>query len=224
MGYGSFWDGAVGFFAPLAPVFKGMASFDPLISIVILGVIAFVLIRGHSRYELVRMETEALIRRYMIFRGKRHSTLHKVRSPKGTKDTIRKSISRSWHTFKEYHTHKRETLAKNYRWMKKGFILGCILLVLNTAREVIAGLLVTVPPAGLFGGLLQSLPLYLIVIVGIALLRIQKEEVYSALSPQSDPTVRALFADFDQEDPLLAEEFEPLEEEGEDEPLIPRQG
>jgi hypothetical protein len=50
------------------------------------------------------------------------------------------------------------------------------------------------------------------VVVGIALLRIQKEELYSAPSPQFGPALEALFADFDREDPRLSEEFEPLEE------------
>jgi hypothetical protein len=67
-------------------------------------------------------------------------------------------------------------------------------------------------PSGLFIGLAQSLPYFLVVVVGIALLRIQKEELYSAPSPQFGPALEALFADFDREDPRLSEEFEPLEE------------
>jgi len=211
MGYGSFWEGMLAFFAPLAPGIKGMEPFNTLISIAILGLIACVLIRGHRRYELVRMETETLIRRYMIFRGKRHRILSKARLPKGTREQILKSISRSWHTFKAYHTKQRELLERNYRGLKMGFIIGCILLVLNTVREGIAGLVITELPSGLFIGLAQSLPYYLLVVVGIALMRIQKEELYSAPSPQFGPALEALFADFDQEDPRLTEEFEPLE-------------
>jgi hypothetical protein len=212
MGYGSFWEGTVMFFAPLAPTLKGMESFDTLIAIVILGLIAYVLIRGHRRYELVRMETENLIRRYMIYRGKRHRTLSKARLPKGTREEILKSISHSWHIFKAYHSQMRELLERNYRWLRMGFVVGCILLVLNMVREGIAGLVITELPSGFFIGLAQSLPYYLLVVVGIALLRIQKEELYSAPSPQFGPALEALFADFDREDPRLAEEFEPLEE------------
>jgi hypothetical protein len=201
------------FFAPLTPALKGMESFNPLISIGILGLIAYVLIRGHRRYELLRMETETLVRRYMIFRGKRHRTLSKARMPKGTREQILKSISRSWHTFKAYHSKQRELLERNYRWLRMGFIVGCILLVLNMVREGIAGLVITELPSGLFIGLAQSLPYYLLVVVGIALLGIQKEELYSAPSPQFGPALEALFADFDREDPRLSEEFEPLEGE-----------
>jgi hypothetical protein len=214
MGYGSFWEGMLAFFASFAPVLKGMEPLNPLISIGILGIIAYVLIKGHRRYELLRMETEALVRRYMIFRGKRHNTLSKVRAKKGSQEKILKSISRSWHTFKGYHSQKRELLRKNYQGMRMGFICGCILLILNTVREGIAGLLITELPSGFFAGLSQSLPQYLVVVVGIALMGIQKEEVYSAPSPQLGPTVEALFADFDREDPHIAEEFEPLEGEG----------
>jgi hypothetical protein len=213
MGYGSFWEGMLIFFAPLAPTLKGMESFNPLISIAILGLIAYVLIRGHRRYELLRIETETLVRRYMIFRGKRHRTLSKARMPKGTREQILKSISRSWHTFKAYHTKQRELLERNYRGLRMGFIAGCILLVLNMVREGIAGLVITELPSGLFIGLARSLPYYLLVVVGIALLGIQKEELYSAPSPQFGPALDALFADFDQEDPRLSEEFEPLEGE-----------
>jgi hypothetical protein len=213
MEYGSFWEGMLIFFDPLAPTLQGMEPFNPLISIGILGFLTYLLIRGHRRYELLRMETETLVRRYMIFRGKRHSTLSKVRITKGTKEHILKSISRSWHTFKAYHTQKRELLERNYRGLKVGFIFGCILLVLNTVREGIAGLLITELPSGFFIGLAQSLPYYLFVVVGIALMGIQKEELYGAPSPQFGPALEALFADFDQEDPRLSEEFEPLEGE-----------
>jgi hypothetical protein len=213
MGYGSFWEGMVAFFSPLAPALKGLEPLNPLISIGIVGLIAYVLIKGQRRYELLRMETEALVRRYMIFRGKRHSIMGKVRGAKGTREKILKSISRSWHTFKGYHAQKRELLEGNYRGMRMGFILGCVLLVLNTVREGIAGLLITELPSGFFAGLSHSLPQYLVVVVGIALLGIQKEEVYSAPSPHLGPTLEALFADFDREDPRLSEEFEPLEGE-----------
>ena len=211
MGYGSFWDGMLIFFAPLAPALKGMDPFNPLISIVILGIIAYVLIKGHRRYELLRIETETLVRRYMIFRGKRHRTLSKARLPKGTREQILKSISHSWRTFKAYHSQQRGQLERNYRGLKMGFIIGCILLVLNTVREGIAGLVITELPSGLFIGLAQTLPYYLLVVVGIALLSIQKEELYGAPSPQFGPALEALFADFEQEDPRLSEEFEPLE-------------
>jgi hypothetical protein len=213
MGYGSFWEGMLAFFAPLAPALKGMEPLNPLISIGILGLIAYVLIKGHRRYELLRMETEALVRRSMIFRGKRHSTLGKVHAPKGTREKILMSISRSWYTFKEYHAQKRKLLEGNYRGMKRGFVLGCVLLVLNTVREGIAGLLITEFPSDFFAGLSRSLPQYLLIVVGIALLGIQHEEVYSAPSPQLGPTLEALFADFDREDPQISEEFDPLEGE-----------
>ena len=212
MEYGSFWEDMLGFFDPLAPTLKVIDPFNPLISIVILGFLTYLLIRGHRRYELLRMETENLVRRYMIFRGKRHSTLSKVRIAKGTKENILKSISRSWHFFKAYHTQKRELLERNYRGLRMGFIVGCILLVLNTVREGIAGLVITELPSGFFIGLAQSIPYYLFVVLGVALLGIQKEELYSAPSPQFGPALEALFADFDREDPRLAEEFEPLEE------------
>jgi hypothetical protein len=161
MGYGSFWEGMVMFFTPLAPTLKGMEVFNFLISIGILGLISYVLIRGHRRYELVRIETETLVRRYMIYRGKRHRTLSKPRLPKGTREQILKSISHSWHIFKAYHSQQRELLERNYRWLRLGLIVGCILLVLNMVREGIAGLVITELPSGLFTGLAQSLPYYL---------------------------------------------------------------
>ena len=211
MGYGSFWEGLLVFFTPLTPTLKGMEPFNTLISIAILGLISYILIRGHRRYELVRMETETLVRRYLIYRGKRHRTLSKPRLPKGTGEQVLKSISRSWQTFKAYHTQQRQLLERNYRQLRMGFIVGCILLILNTVREGIAGLVITELPSGLFIGLSQTLPLYLLVVVGIALLSIQKEELYGGPSPQFGPALEALFADLDQEDPRLSEEFEPLE-------------
>ena len=133
--------------------------------------------------------------------------------PKGTREEILKSISHSWHIFKAYHSQLRELLERNYRWLRMGFVVGCILLVLNMVREGIAVLVITELPSGFFAGLSHSLPQYLLVVVGIALLGIQQEEVYSTPSPHLGPTLEALFADFDQEDPHISQEFEPVEGE-----------
>jgi hypothetical protein len=198
---------------PGAPFLEGMRPFDPLLSIGILGLLTYVLIRAQRRYELLRMESEALVRRYMIFRGKRYGTPRKIQARKGTHKKALKTISRSWNKFKEYHVEKRSLLARNYRWMKRGFILGCILLILNTLREGIAGLLATKLLSGFFVGLFHALPHYLLVVVGIALLHMQKEEVYGTPANQMDPALETIFADFDREDSRLSEEFDPLEGE-----------
>jgi hypothetical protein len=184
----------------------------PLISLCIVGFLAYVIIKGQRRYELLRMETEALIRRYIIFRGKRHSTIGRLQTQKGTAKKILKSISRSWYRFKEYHGDRCSLLEKNYRGMKKGFILGCVLLVLNTVREGIVGVVVTESVAGFFFGVFQSLPPYLLAVVGMVLLSMQRAEVYGV---HLDPPLEAVFTDFDREDPRLSEEFDPLEGEGE---------
>ena len=209
----SFYEMIADLLGPVAPFLKGMRPFDPLISIGILGLLAYILIRGQRRYELLRMEAEALVRRYMIFRGKRYGAPGRIQARKGTSKKVLKTISRSWNKFKEYHVEKRGLLERNYRWMKRGFILGCILLVLNTLREGIAGLLATKLPSGFFIGLFHYLPHYLLVVVGIALLHIQKEEVCGTPANQMDPALEAIFADFDHKDSRLSEEFDPLEGE-----------
>lgn len=213
----TFWEMILNFFAPVTPTVQGMKPFDPVISICILGLLAYILVKGQRRYELLHMETEALVRRYMIFRGKRHASMGKVQAKKSTNKKVLKSISRSWYNFKEYYVKKMDLLEGNYRWMRRGFIVGCCLLVLNTLRVGMAGLLITELPSGLFLGLLHSLPPYLLAVVGFVLLRSQKEEVYGTPSHQIDPALEAVFADFDQENPRLSEEFDPLEGEEEEE-------
>lgn len=188
------------------------AGFGPLISLCIVGFLAYVIIKGQRRYEMLRTETEALIRRYVIFRGKRHTSLGKVQTRKGTNKKILKSISRSWYRFKEYHGERCSLLEKNYRGMKKGFILGCVLLVLNTVREGIVSVVVTETLVGFLFGIFQTLPLYFLAVVGMVLLYIQREEVYGT---HLDPPLEDVFTDFDREDPRLSEEFDPLEGEEE---------
>ena len=194
-----------------APTAVGLG---PLISLCIVGFLAYVIIKGQRRYESLRTETEVLIRRYIIFRGKRHSTIGRVQTQKGTTKKILKSISRSWYRFKEQHGEQCSLLEKNYRGTKKGFILGCVLLVLNSVREGIVGVLVTGSVTGFFFGVFQTLPPYLLAAVGVVLLSIQREEVYGA---HLDPPLEAVFTDFDREDPRLSEEFDPLEGEDEEE-------
>jgi hypothetical protein len=200
---------------PVGPFLKGMRPFDPLISLGILGLFAYILIRGQRRYELLRMEAEVLVRRYMLFRGKRYGAPGQIQARKGRSKKVLKTISRSWNKFKEYNVEKRVLLARNYQGMKKGFILGCILLALNTLREGIVELLIAEQTAGFFSGLYRYLPHYLLVVVGVVLLHTQHEEVCSTPPHQMDPALEAIFAAFDQEDSRLSEEFDPLEgEEG----------
>ena len=206
-------DTVLSFLTPLTPYVRGIIPFDPLISACILGVLAFFLIKGHRRYELLRIETEALVKRYTIFRGRKQNLLYKVQADQDMREEILRSISRSWHKFKEYHGHKMAFLEGNYRWMKNGLLLGGILLILNTVRDGVAGLALSGRPSGFFFGLFQDLPYYLLVVVGIALLRIQREEVYGVPTNQKDPALETLFADFDQDDLSFSEEFDPLEGE-----------
>jgi hypothetical protein len=128
---------------------------------------------------------------------------------------VLKTISRSWNKFKEYYVEKRTLLARNYRVMKKGFVVGCLLVILNTLREGVAGLLVAGRSSGFFTGLYHYLPHYLLVLVGVVLLHIQREEVCNTPPHQMDPALEAIFAAFDHEDSRLSEEFDPLEGEGE---------
>ncbi len=211
----SFYEVVANLLGPVAPFLKGMRPFDPLISMAILGLLAYILIRGQRRYELLRLEAEALVRRYMVFRGKRYGAPGQIQARKGTSKKALKAISRSWNMFKEYNVEKRVLLARNYEGMRKGFILGCILLGLNTLREGIAGLLIVERSSGFFIGLYHYLPHYLLVVVGIALLHTQHEEVRSTPPHQMDPALESIFAAFDREDSRLSEEFDPLEGEEE---------
>lgn len=198
---------------PLVPILEGVYPYDPLISIAILGIIAYVLIKGARGYELLRLELEALVRRYLVFRGKRYGTRGIHTLSKGGGKRARGAITRSWNRFKEYHVQKRILLERNYRWMKRGVVFGTLLLALNTIREGVFGILMAGGWIGLLYGIYQYLPHYLLVVVGFALLRIQKEEVCRTPTHQIDPTLEAIFAEFERDDSRLCEEFDPLEEE-----------
>jgi hypothetical protein len=209
------WEMLLTFFAPLTPTMEAIKPYHPWVSIFLVSVIAYFLIKGHRRHELLSLETEALVRRYMIFRGKRYGSLGKIHVQKGTSKKVLKSVSRSWHKFKEYYVERRRLLERNHRLMKRGFITAGILLILNTLWEGIAGLVITKVPSGLAAGVMESLPAYPILIVGWFLLKSQGEVVTGAPPQQIDPALEAVFATFDVEDPHLAEEFDPLEEDGE---------
>jgi hypothetical protein len=208
------WEMLLNFFSPLTPTMQAIKPYNPLVSIFLVALIAYILIRGYQRHELLRMETEALVRRYMIFRGKRHGSLGRIHVQKGMSKKVLKSVSRSWHKFKEYYVERRELLERNYRMMKQGFIAAGILLILNTVWEGIAGLVIAKVPSGLATGLMESLPAYSILVVGWFLLKSQGEVVTGTPPQQIDPALEAVFANFDVEDPHLSEEFDPLEEDG----------
>jgi hypothetical protein len=212
MGISSFWQKIIGFLTPLTPYLRETLLFKLFISIFILGLIAFFLIRGHRRFELLGMEKESLLKRYLIFRGKKHSILRGAQSDQGAFDEIIRSISRSWHKFEQYYTQKTELIKENYRTMRKGLLLGSILLVLNSLREGFTMLAITKLPSGFFAGLFQGLPNYFLVVVGIALLRMQRVRMRGDSPYKIDSALETLVADFDQDDPLLYEEFDPLEE------------
>jgi len=209
-----FWEKLLVYIAPFGPFLKGAQSLSPFIAACILGFLAFVLIKGYRRYDLVRRETEQLLRRYIVFRGKKHSLLRGTRRKKDTEEILR-SISRSWGNFKEYLSQKTDLQRENYRWMKKGIVVGAVLLVVNTVRQGLTGLIVVGLPSGFFSSLSRDLPHYLLPIVGLVMLRVQRKAVKARASGQLDPALEVLLTDFDREDPGLYEEFDPLDEEGE---------
>ena len=213
MELGPFWKTILGFMTPFTPYFRDVLPFDPLISFFILGLLAFLILRGHRRYELLRRETEDLLRRYIVFRGKKHGILREAQADKKTHEEILRSVSRSWHNFKEYHAQKIGLLKDNYQAMKKGLLIGGVVLVLNTVRVGLTGLLITGHPSGFFSALFHDLPHYFLVVVGAVLLRVQGGGVRRASPHHTDPAVATLFGEFDGNDPLLYEEFDPFEGE-----------
>ena len=88
MELGPFWETILGFMAPFTPYFRDVLPFDPLISFFILGLLAFLILRGHRRYEVLRRETEDLLRRYIVFRGQKHGILREAQADKKTHEEI----------------------------------------------------------------------------------------------------------------------------------------
>src|SRR4030042_494855 len=109
----TFYEMVADLLGPVAAFLKGMRPFDPLISIGILGLLAYILIRGQRRYELLCLEAEALVGGYMIFRGRRYGAPGQIQARKGTSKKVLKTISRSWNKFKEYHVKRRALVGGN---------------------------------------------------------------------------------------------------------------
>ena len=127
--------------APVEEPLKSIDSVGPLAASCVLAYIAVVLIRGYRIYDIVRAETEQMVRRYIVFRGKKQSVLRSLSQGPETDDILR-SVGRSWDAFKSHLARKIERQKQNYQWTKKWFLAGVIALVLNTLRGAVTGFLV----------------------------------------------------------------------------------
>jgi hypothetical protein len=216
MEMGPFWGQLIDFLSPTFPILKRVHVFHPYIATIILGFIVIVFMKGHMIFESLRGETEDLLKRYIIFRGKKHTVLRETNATDDAEDILR-SISRSWAKLRSYVGKKRDLQQQNYAWVKRVLGVGVAVLLLNTFREGIYRLLLAGAPSGLVRGVLEDIPLYLLVVLTMVLLVMQRRVIGRTSSEQVGTVMEVLLADLDGQDLSLYDEFDPLEEDdGED--------
>lgn len=209
----SIWHSVIRLCAPVEESLRAFDAVGPLGASCILACIAVVLIRGYRNYDMLRVETEHLFRRYIVFRGKKQSVLRSVGQGSET-DDILKSVARSWDVFKSHLAEKIERQRNNYVWTKKWLMVGVIFLLLNTLRGAVTGLLIWKSPSGFLMRLYGDIAYYFLPIVGMAVLAAQRSAVREGGTNHTGSIFDMLSGDSRDAESALYEEFDPLEESG----------
>jgi len=207
----SIWHSVIRLCAPCEEFLRSIDGVGPLAASCILACIAVILIRGYRVYDGLRVETEQLFRRYIVFRGKKQSVLRSMGQGSET-DNILKSVARSWEVFKSHLAEKINRQGENYAWTKKWLMAGVICLLLNTLRGAATGLLVWKSPSGFLMRLYGDIPYYFLPLVGMAVLAAQRNAVREGGTNHTGSIFEMLSGDSQGAESGLYEEFDPLEE------------
>jgi len=186
----------------------------PLFLFVALGLTFY---QGFKKNHSLLSDREDLLKRYLIFRGDKQVLFKTLTEKDQAYQDVRKTISNSWKNFKKTYDQYLTSFARNTARTKLFLQIITLGFILNSARLVLADLLMGNSSRHLAYTVLSELPSYVLVILCFLVLRIQAHRVLL-------PKVKAVEMDREilffpngrpeGEDRRHYDEFDPLEVTG----------
>lgn len=188
------------------------------ISFFLLVGIGFVLYRGLKKNQGYLSQREALLKRYLLFRGDVQVRLKVFGGDEQAYQELLKTLSESWKNFKKTYDLYLLSLAQNTTKVKRLLFLLGFLLLINSIRLLIEEYYFFGIQPRFFYVAERELTHYVLVLLGFFLLRAQ---THSFLSSKGEPVKmerEILFYSNSLseigEKEILYNEFSPLEESG----------
>jgi hypothetical protein len=201
-------------FEPVRPYLVPFLGFDSFVSLALAIFITLVILRTRKRSQSIAFEMENLVRRYIIFRGHRQTLMKIHQSDEKVRHEILKAISTSWNHFKSMLEEHAQALRVTDRQARNFLVIVGALMAMNSFRGIAAG--GTLGPghwaAVVF--LARELPLYLFLVTGFWLIRIQSHRLGKRHMASFNSELDAIFSDTERIQEALNDEFDPIDQTG----------
>jgi len=182
--------------------------------------LAFVLYRGIKKNQALLTEREALLKRYLLFRGDKQVRLKVYGEDEKVHQELLKNLSNSWKNFKRSYDQCLESLAGNTKKTKRILYFFTICLLVNSARHFVEAYFFSSLKIQFSSILSRELSNYVLVFLSFFLLRSQTHKFLTLKGEVVKMDREILFfpngLSPEGEHEVLYNEFDPLETKGEE--------
>ena len=191
---------------------------NEMIPFLLLVIIGFVTYNGFKKIQNLISEREALIKRYLLFRGDKKARLKIYENDEEIHRELLKNISNSWKNFKKSYDQCMLKLSKNVKKTKRILMLLTFGLIINSGRLIGEEYYFFGVKGRFFLTIVKELPYYILVILTFFLLKTQTQRFFSLKSEffQIDREILFFPNSFstESEHEVLYNEFDPIHLEG----------
>ncbi|MFB3884107.1 MAG: hypothetical protein ACE144_02695 [Thermodesulfobacteriota bacterium] len=189
------------------------------ISLLLLIGLGFISYRGFKKNQALLTEREELLKRYLLFRGDKQIRLKIYGDEEKIRHELLKNISNSWKKFKKAYDECLLSLSKNTKKTQRLLYLVTLGLLINSAMHFLEAYFSLHLKSQFFYILVRELSNYILVILGLFLLRAQTHKFLSLRGEVVKVDREILFfpnsLSAQGEQQVLYNEFDPIEGAGE---------
>jgi hypothetical protein len=182
--------------------------------------LSVVLYRGIKKNQTLLKEREALLKRYLLFRGDKQVRLKVYGDDEKVYQELIKNLSNSWKNFKKTYDQCLLSLAENTKKTKQILYLIALCLLINSARLFADAYFFLSLKIQFFYILARELSNYVLVFLSFFLLRLQTRKFLTFKGEVVRMDREILFfpngLSTEGEHEVLYNEFDPLETKGEE--------
>jgi hypothetical protein len=200
------------FLQPISDYLVPFFGFDALVSLVLAVLVATVILQNRRKNQSTTSEVENLIRRYIIFRGRRQVLMRVHQKDASVRDELLKAISNSWNHLKNMLERYSMVLRETDRRARNLLSIIAVCMILNSARTLAFGILVDRTEWKGVVWLVKELPMYFFLLTGFLLISIQSRRFGKRPLTTFTAELDAIFSDTEQHQEALDNEFDPIDQ------------
>jgi hypothetical protein len=198
-------------FQPMNDYLVPFLGFNALVTLVLTALVALVILQNRRKNQSITSEGENLIRRYIIFRARRHALMKTHQGDEKVKHEMLKAISSSWNHFRSILESHSIALHETDRQARKFLCILGIVMLFDSFRKLVSGAPIDRMHWGGLVFLVRELPMYFFLLTGFLLISIQSRRWKKRAPTSFDGELDAIFSDTEQNQEALDNEFDPIE-------------